>query len=149
MGEGFICRRGGGVSLPSTIAAGETTLYSVAAHVVQNTVQGWAYPGSGYGFTALKAGTYRIYYNVESDAHDTACAARLIKNGVEVAGSFISTTYSASKTIDVALLPGDVILYQCAKWNGPGAVPAADYFVIRILAPELQAEFSKIITPAS
>lgn len=133
----FTVSGGGGIALPTSIVAGETVLYGINTKKTTSN-QTYKDVGTGWGFTALKAGTYRLKYNAAGNGAAYGMA-RITKNGVVVSGSEIDTSGAAAATIDVSLAVGDVIKEQYA-YNSVLS------FIVSILATDLQAGINEIIT---
>ena len=142
MAEGFICRRGGGIKLPDAISAGNTPIYEYADGTT-STSTSYVNAGTGFGITAVKAGTYRFKYAITGS---NMPRARLTKNGIAVSGSEITTSNGvAVGTFDVALSAGDVVRLQRIVNNSsyPCATPR---FVVGILATALQNGINNLVT---
>lgn len=134
-----VCSAGGGIELPATVAAGDLKIYSKSAAKAPTNTYAWV--GTGYGFTAVKAGIYRVTFWAEgvTDTID----AKLQKNGVDVASSAVSTGYNAvMKSMDLSLNAGDQIKLW-ADCNGTGNVHE---FSVAIVAADLQAALADYVT---
>lgn len=133
----------GGVALPSTIAAGETTLYAIVNSTTYRSAS-YTSAGAGYNVTALVAGAYRFKYCTSPRRGSSGGAyARLTKNGVAVPDSeIVSTANPTSKIIDVALSVNDVIQVQRYTIDNDCYLP---YFTVSILAADVQTEINKAI----
>ena len=141
---------GGGAALPATIAAGDTVIYAICAHKVGAPATDGVFEdvGTGYGFTALKAGTYRFVYNVRRSSTGLNAQMRLTKNGTEVSGSLITNSDNlipTYKTMDVSLAANDVIRLQWEYYIASNVYN--NVFVVSILAADIQTELNKAGTP--
>ena len=58
----FAVNSGGGIDLPSAPSAGETAIYAIVGDIYKSTLDSFANVGSGYGFSVVAAGTYRLKY---------------------------------------------------------------------------------------
>ncbi len=141
MAEGYICRRGG-VSLPSTITAGDTVIYAGISN--GEYTQSQSYVNTSLGFTTVRAGIYRLTYQVGSFGQ-TAGQARITLSNVAVSGSEVPLTNLASKTIDIAISVGVTVqlqhLVQNANYRAWAPILKAS-----ILAPAIQTQYNKILT---
>jgi hypothetical protein len=149
----FVCSAGGGVEFPATQSAGDTPVYAVVG-ASKNLPAAYAYIGAGWGITANKAGTYRFKYCASTLRTGTSYISylKLQKNGVDVANSEIIATATVAeigyvtKTIDVTLAAGDIIKllgYYAATYG------TANYFVVSILAADVQSAIGELITPST
>ena len=158
MAEGFICRRGGGIRLPSSIVAGTMFLYAKLNYA---TVDAYSYTdfGTGYIFTANKAGVYRVHYNIHNAIgnawYATSVYARLVKNGVAVGGSEVSVITNSNPTVAVIAVTanaGDVIKLQGKAANYDSGSnnyhnkAYTTYFGVSIDAPNLQTAINGLVT---
>lgn len=138
----------GGVQMPSIIVAGETILYWVYA-CIGDAYDSTTFTDVGFGcaFKALSAGTYRVRYAMRADYEDAY--GRLTKNGSVIPGSSITADYYwASDLIytDVACSVNDIVRLQWkTDSDGYGVV---DFFMVSILATDIQAEFNKLVIAA-
>ena len=143
---------GGGVEFPSAPNAGDTVIYSATGYkqVYSNYSDGEHYSNyadCGWGFTAQKAGVYRIVYSAWETRYSGKIKLRL--NGVDVANS--EANAYVIKTIDVTMAAGTTL----KVWLQ--ADPNFDYtyqgytratkFEIHILAVDVQTAINTIITP--
>lgn len=134
---------GGGASLPSTIVAGDTVIYATSQlFLFENAT----YVDTGCGFTALRAGTYRISFGLAYGT--TYSVMKLRKNGVDVSGSEMQVSYNPGvslKTIDVPLSAGDLV----ALWGKSTSTAKSTGGALRvsILATDLQDAIDEVITP--
>jgi hypothetical protein len=146
----------GGVAFPDTPSAGDTVVYAKLPGTLASIASAsYAYVGAGYGFTANKSGVYRVKYLISNTQSSSSSYtyAKLQKNGVDVANSEISANgpaYSASfhvsKIIDVSLSSGDTIKLFGRYVESAGLVI---YFVVSILADEVQGAISEMLTPTT
>ena len=146
-GTCFFIVSGGGISLPPTITAGDMILH---AAIDKTTRGGTAYGelGSGRGFTANRAGIYRVTYKIEGPGgSDNYTYTKLTKNGVDIPSSEISAerSYTSKKAIDVALMAGDVLKQLGAASSGN--VGQFTYFVVCVNGGDIQSEIGRFITP--
>ena len=134
---------GGGISTPATIIAGDTAIY-VRSELKAVTTSSWGDVGTGWGFTVVRPGTYRIKYAGFNVQNNSGSGLRLTKNGSVVAGSTIATTVTSpvATIIDVPCAAGDVIklqgLYIQVRTYG---------FAVCVSAADMQAELNGLITP--
>lgn len=149
MAQGNMIRRGGGgVSLPESIAPGETVLYA-------NTQPcGIGFNGGveyylpvGYGISCVKTGTYRIKYYLRnaSSGH-----VRLMKNGIEVSGSYFAPSTDGQvyeKILDVPLVAGDQLKLHGIGYGGspPYTQVILTSFAVTIVAEDIQNELNGAI----
>ena len=148
---GILGQTGGGVALPATIAAGDTVIHSIFGDKTGAPPTDGVYVnvGTNYGFTVIKAGTYRFKY--DNKRLNTALTAnvRLTKNGSEVATSVLANSNhmtATHKTIDVSLAAGDAIRLQWEYYDAT-AYLTNTYFIVSILAADMQTELNKAGTP--
>ena len=141
----FTLSGGGGISLPQTIEAGDTFIYTNLAFV---TVSGSTYVdfGSGHAVTILKSGIYRFKYGIYRPGSEGTSYARLTKNGVAVASSEVGAPASIYKTIDVSCTAGDVIRLQGRNTNFNSAT--CPFFGCAILVEDLPTEFATMVQGA-
>lgn len=142
---------GGGISLPDTIYAGNTALYAKTG-ISSFSHTSYTNQGVGYGFTALKPGTYRITFGVSTKRYGNSntAYARLTINDIYVTSSEISVTSSSytsaavEATIDVTLAANHVLRLQTkdstATWDC-----FAFEFAVCVLADDLQDALYEII----
>ena len=146
-GSNFFTVSGGGLSLPSTITAGDQIIYAMTAVGAYTTGSTYTTMGAGWGITAIKAGTYRFTYKAGVWSNSGQVYARLLKNGTtEVAGSEITTQSNGNhiaKTIDVALNAGDVIQVQI---KSGGTVVGISCFLVGVAGGDVQTELSTYVT---
>ena len=151
MAQAMIMRRGGGLALPSVPVAGDTPIHIVYYKQVNSFT--YIDVGPGYGFTALASGTYRIQYSGHNFAVESGYPAyhKLVKNGVDVGSSEIASQslMPNRKTIDVALLAGDVVKLQSRQVPGGGNGHRTLYFSVSILVGDLQEGIAQILAPTT
>jgi hypothetical protein len=107
---------------------------------------GYVNVGTGYAFTALKAGVYRICYDCRVDNVGTAYV-RATKNGSMISGSEITSTdywYPIVKTLNVTLNANDVVRLQW-RVSYSDAWVCIDWFVVSIQFDDLQTAFDTLI----
>lgn len=135
LGSAFFTLSGAsGISLPENVTAGDTVIFS-AVKQSAGTNSAWNAVASST-FTAKRAGVYRVKFGFLS--HYDTCEAKLMKNGVDLAGSL--TTFTELRSIDVSLAAGDKLTLHCrapydGKWFTTGIFVCADL-------PELKAALS-------
>lgn len=130
------------MTLPDTITAGTTSLYSTKDWKLIGSAS-YVEIGAGYRFTVQKAGAYRIAFIGCAPPYEAYL--KLQKNGADVAGSELTVLSPPStKLIDVACVAGDVIKLWGRGYNaGVGWVVS---FTVSILAGDLQTAINEVIT---
>ena len=144
----FAARSGGGIDLPGSPAAGDTPIYTYCPGATLNNTS-YANTGAGYGFTVLKAGTYRIFYSI-AGVRGAAAYAKIQKNGTDISGSEVTAAdYVVRKVIDVTLATGDIIRLQNYAHYASGWPMNLFGFGVAIAATDLQTGINGLITPIS
>lgn len=144
----FIVNGGGGLTLPDSPAAGDTVIYVKLDAVEFDGVTTYTPAGTGWGITARKSGTYRVYYCVGTDRGNSNGFTKLQRNGVDVSGSEIYTQFGiVKKIIDISLTAGDTLrLYYKSSNAGYGNGTTTAFFTVSMLAADLQTELNNYAT---
>lgn len=140
---------GDGITFPATPSAGDTPIFALYESMTSGTST--SFVNKGRTLTFVKAGTYRISFNLRSGALGNNVEARLVKNGTEISGSLISSTSTEAgtrKTIDVNCAAGDVVNLQLRR-IGTASNAFTDLLIVSILAADMQNAINEIVTAAA
>ena len=151
-GTGFFVCSAGGLDLPGSPTAGNTVLLATNTIYLlsSGTYTTYTFPGAGYGFTAVKAGTYRISYSSGATQYNVYMELKI--NDSTVVPASAVTSYNAAGftraagAMDVTLNAGDTLkLYGYAAGAG-GCTFMPFSFIVSMLAADLQTALNGILT---